>query len=51
MRKIVSLACDWCEQNGDFETPEDAIEDGWLRLETSEDEYDFCSFDCMFSRL
>lgn len=48
---LQSLTCDWCEEKGDFQTPEEAIEDGWLRLETANWEKDFCSFDCLISSL
>jgi hypothetical protein len=51
MKRLEALSCDWCETTGDYDTEDEALADGWFRLLTEEDEFDFCSPECLIARL
>jgi hypothetical protein len=51
MKYIAALRCDWCEETGNFDTEEEALDAGWFRLLTENEEYDFCSSECLIAKL
>lgn len=48
----MTVGCCWCEASDEYDTDEEAAEDGWFTVTTDDGtEWDFCSFSCMVSYL
>ena len=45
------VKCDHCEIEENYANDEDLTKAGWINLVTSEDEYHFCSHECLIGYL
>lgn len=56
MTTYLTVRCDWCETEKTF-VDEDPVDEGWLRVETSQPESDgiiqreYCSTECLIADL